>query len=351
MQHNFNIFLAQMYSVEEAIFLQHIYHWYLYNKTNNKNYFDNRYWTYNSVNAFAEQFVYLSEKQIRNILLKLETKGLIITGNYNKISYDRTKWYSITQNGLEILENLGIHKEQEIKSKVNSKKEKPNLPNENIHFTKQSNGTTEKGEPIPYLNTDLKQIETFKEIKNSYKNDIFDEKNNQLMILNNSIIAKQNDFITQYPEVIDLYDLSLIETFDENKYTIKEFILSEDFQLIKKEYRMIKKDLPAPKPKNKDNLIKWYLEMGKVQVAENIYMYPYQAILLKLIYNHKYLAKKISEFDAYFGRDNKFKEFTDHYTNIKKWLDFEVEKAVNKIGISQTERYYYLNWGVGNELN
>ena len=160
MQHNFNIFLAQMYSVEEAIFLQNIYYWYLHNKRNNKNFYDNRYWTYNSVSAFSKEFVYLSEKQIRNIILKLETKGLIVTGNYNKISYDRTKWYSITEIGLEILENLGIHKEQEIKSKAISKKEKTNLPNENFHFTKQSNGITEKGLPIPSLNTDLKQIET-----------------------------------------------------------------------------------------------------------------------------------------------------------------------------------------------
>jgi DNA-binding PadR family transcriptional regulator len=149
-----------MYSVEEAIFLQNIYYWYLHNKRNNKNFYDNRYWTYNSVSAFSKEFVYLSEKQIRNIILKLETKGLIVTGNYNKISYDRTKWYSITEIGLEILENLGIHKEQEIKSKAISKKEKTNLPNENFHFTKQSNGITEKGLPIPSLNTDLKQIET-----------------------------------------------------------------------------------------------------------------------------------------------------------------------------------------------
>lgn len=82
-----------MHSVEEAIFLQNIYYWYLHNKRNEKNFYDNRYWTYNSVTAFAKEFVYLSEKQIRNVLTKLETKGLIITGNYNKIAYDRIKAY------------------------------------------------------------------------------------------------------------------------------------------------------------------------------------------------------------------------------------------------------------------
>ena len=347
MQHNFNIFLAQMYSVDEAIFLQHIYHWYLYNKSNNKNFYDSRYWTYNSISAFAEQFIYLSEKQIRNILLKLENKSLIVTGNYNKISYDRTKWYSITEKGLEILENLGIHKEQEIKSKATTKKENTILPNENIHFTKQSNGTTEKGEPIPYLNTDLKQIETIKELKNSYKNEIFDEKNNQLSIINNSIIAKQNDFVNQYPEVVDLLDFNLAEVFEENKYTIDEFCKSKDFQLIKKEYRLIKRNLPAPKPKNRLTLIEWYKSLGKVQVADNLYMYPYEAIVLKLVFNHKYLAKMINQYDnTYFARDSKFKEYTDHYSNIVGWLKTDIEKNILKQGNNQFDRYYYYNWGV-----
>ena len=347
MHHSFNVFLAQKYSVDEAIFLEHIYYWYLHNKSNNKNFFDNRFWTYNSISAFAEQFIYLSEKQIRNILLKLETKGLIITGNYNKISYDRTKWYSITEIGLNILEDLGIHKEYEKKSKAISKKEISILPNENIHFTEQANGITGKGEPIPLLNSDLKQIENIKEIKNSYKNDIFDEKNNQLMIIDNSIISKQNDFVNQYPEVIDLLDVSLTQVFKENKYTIDEFCKSKEFELIKKEYRTLKRNLPAPKPKNRETLINWYLTLGKVQVADNLYMYPYQAIILKLVFNHKYLSKMINHYDTtYFARDNKFKEFTDHYANIVSWLKSDIEKNILKQGNNQFDRYYYYNWGV-----
>jgi hypothetical protein len=189
-----------------------------------------------------------------------------------------------------------------------------------------------------------------KELKNSCKIEISQEKelqNNELMIFDNSIISKQNDFVNQYPEVIDLLDVSMIEIFNENKYTIDEFCKSKDFELIKKEYRLIKRNLPAPKPKNRLTLIEWYKSMGKVQVADNLYMYPYQAIILKLVFNHKYLAKMISHYDnTYFARDSKFKEYTDHYSNIVGWMKTDIERNILKQGNNQFDRYYYYNWGV-----
>jgi hypothetical protein len=181
---------------------------------------------------------------------------------------------------------------------------------------------------------------------------VLDNKNNscKIQILQEqelNIISKQNDFITQYPEVIDLLDVSMIEVFNENKYTIDEFCKSKDFELIKKEYRMVKRNLPAPKPKNRETLTNWYLSLGKVQVADNLYMYPYQAIILKLVFNHKYLAKMINHYDStWFSRDNKFKEFTDHYANIVSWLKTDIEKNILKQGNNQFDRYYYYNWGV-----
>jgi cyclopropane fatty-acyl-phospholipid synthase-like methyltransferase len=139
----------------------------------------------------------------------------------------------------------------------------------------------------------------------------------------------------------------MIEVFNENKYTIDEFCKSKDFELIKKEYRMVKRNLPAPKPKNRETLTNWYLSLGKVQVADNLYMYPYQAIILKLVFNHKYLAKMINHYDStWFSRDNKFKEFTDHYANIVSWLKTDIEKNILKQGNNQFDRYYYYNWGV-----
>lgn len=226
-----------------------------------------------------------------------------------------------------------------------------NIENTSNAETKQQDvtkGHNNDSQNVSYITNTTELItNTNKEIKNSYKNEIFDEKNNQLSIINNSIIAKQNDFVNQYPEVVELTDFTLAEVFEENKYTIDEFCKSKDFELIKKEYRMIKRNLPAPKPKNRQTLIEWYKSLGKVQVADNLYMYPYQAIILKLVFNHKYLAKMINHYDnTYFARDSKFKEYTDHYSNIVGWLKTDIEKNILKQGNNQFDRYYYYNWGV-----
>ena len=44
-------------------------------------------------------FPYLSKRKIEVALNDLKEKGLIITGNYNKVAYDRTTWYALTDYG------------------------------------------------------------------------------------------------------------------------------------------------------------------------------------------------------------------------------------------------------------
>ncbi|MEJ6746403.1 MAG: hypothetical protein QNK98_06555 [Yoonia sp.] len=56
---------------------------------------EERYWTYNSISAFAELFPYLTEKHIRTALEKLVKSGLILKGNFSDDRYDRTCWYAL----------------------------------------------------------------------------------------------------------------------------------------------------------------------------------------------------------------------------------------------------------------
>lgn len=128
MEHSFDIDLANEIGIEEAIIFKHICYWIQKNEANEKNQFDGDTWTYNSVKAFNEIFFYMTEKKIRNALAKLEEFGLIKTGNYNKIQFDRTKWYALTEKGKSIFQNRKIH-----------------LP-------EKENGNTQKGEPIPNIN-------------------------------------------------------------------------------------------------------------------------------------------------------------------------------------------------------
>ncbi len=131
MEHSFNVEIAKEYGIVEAILLKHIYYWILKNKANNKYFYDDNYWTYNSTKAFAELFPYLSKRQIEYSLKKLIDKGLIVKGNYNKVTYDRTSWYAITKLGYSILQNC------------------------KIEMTNLSNRNDENVKPIPNINTNI----------------------------------------------------------------------------------------------------------------------------------------------------------------------------------------------------
>lgn len=132
MQHSFEVHIAEKYGVHSAIILNNLHFWIAKNKANNKNYFDGNYWTYNSKKAFSELFPYMTERQIEYALKKLIDDGLVITGNYNKLAYDRTLWYAITKKGYSILQNCET------------------IPqNCEMEETKLLNGENEIVEPIP----------------------------------------------------------------------------------------------------------------------------------------------------------------------------------------------------------
>lgn len=104
MQHTFDIDFATEYGMVEAVLFSHLEYWIKKNEANNKNFFDGRYWTYNSIKAWCKMFPYLSDNKIRNALKHLEAEGLVLTGNYNKSAYDRTLWYAFTDKAISILQ-------------------------------------------------------------------------------------------------------------------------------------------------------------------------------------------------------------------------------------------------------
>lgn len=105
MMHCFDKDIARKYGTNSAILLENIRYWIEYNKANRQNFHDGYYWTYNSVKSYSELFPYMSSRQISTSLAKLVKDGIIITGNYNDIPYDRTTWYAITEKGYNLIEN------------------------------------------------------------------------------------------------------------------------------------------------------------------------------------------------------------------------------------------------------
>ena len=100
--------VALRYGLEEAIFLDSLMFWYKENKANDRNYRDDRWWTYNSVGALSQMFPWWSAKQIRRITENCREKGAVLTENYNEDQKDRTLWYTPSD---ELLELYGMSEE------------------------------------------------------------------------------------------------------------------------------------------------------------------------------------------------------------------------------------------------
>lgn len=133
MEHSFDIEIARRYGIPAAVLLKNIHFWIEKNRANEQNFYDGNYWTYNSKKAFSELFPYMTARQIDYAMQKLIDEGLVVTGNYNKVAYDRTLWYAITKKGYSILQNC------------------------EMDSTNTGNGTPEIVEPIPDVNQDKKQ--------------------------------------------------------------------------------------------------------------------------------------------------------------------------------------------------
>lgn len=109
MAHQFEVDIAVEYGVNAAVLFQNISFWCAKNKANGHNYFDGRYWTYNSRRAFTELFPYLSERQIKTAIDKLVDDDMLVTGCYNKDPRDRSLWYAVTEKGWCKVQNRIVH--------------------------------------------------------------------------------------------------------------------------------------------------------------------------------------------------------------------------------------------------
>lgn len=85
-------------SVDKAIILQQLNYW----VKKSKNYHDGRPWVYNSMDSWAKQFPWIKSKTtIKKHFKDLKKLGLVLTGNFNQYSFDRTTWYTIDYEAFE----------------------------------------------------------------------------------------------------------------------------------------------------------------------------------------------------------------------------------------------------------
>lgn len=179
MEYGFNVEIAQKLGVNEAIIIRNFQYWLGKNKANNANFYEGRFWTYNSIAAFCKIFPFWTERQIRNILKNLTDNSILIKGNFNKNPYDKTIWYSIDEEILNKL--LSEHEDadelqkysEQIQNNLKST-ETVDLTNSSYRFDKSGTSICQNGhidltnrahrcdqnvKPIPCENTDSNPCE------------------------------------------------------------------------------------------------------------------------------------------------------------------------------------------------
>jgi len=144
MIHSFDIDIAKEHGIDRAVIIHNLAFWHKTNQANERNYFDGKYWTFNSSKAFHEIFPYFSQSKIKRILGDLEDNHTIVSGVYNKHKFDRTKWYAIIDES--VLSKYDIH-----------------------HCLKMDNATSGSGPTIPDSKPDSKPdtLDLFPELDQS----------------------------------------------------------------------------------------------------------------------------------------------------------------------------------------
>lgn len=132
MDYQFNGDIAMIYGVSEAVLIHNFYWWIAKNEANGRHYYDGHNWTYNTTKALSKLLPFFTPKQIRRMIENLKSKGALYVGNYNKKPFDRTQWYAISEEIMEIY-----------------KKGKCFCPNGQLEVTKRANGSAQMGTPIP----------------------------------------------------------------------------------------------------------------------------------------------------------------------------------------------------------
>ncbi|MFA7084683.1 MAG: hypothetical protein WC141_09130 [Arcobacteraceae bacterium] len=166
MNYNFNVEIATKIGVDESIMLNNFVYWLAKNKANNKNFFDGNFWTFNSVRAYCELFPFWKESQIKRILKSLIYQNVLVVGNYNQNAYDRTNWYSLSNEYIHL-----------------------------IDWTISTNGKAENSQPIPINKT----INKTKNISIDIVSSFFDE--NRDIKKDDKSIKIMSDFVTYRKQI------------------------------------------------------------------------------------------------------------------------------------------------------
>lgn len=94
--------LAKQIGLNEAIVLQQVHYW--LSKSDKVQ--DGHKWVYNSYEDWHKQFPFWGIATVKRAFTSLEKQGYLISANYNKAGFDKTKWYRIDYEKLAETESV-----------------------------------------------------------------------------------------------------------------------------------------------------------------------------------------------------------------------------------------------------
>lgn len=158
--------MAILYGPDCATFINHLQYRIGENRSEDNNFHDGRYWTFNSTISLIENFYpYWSQDQMDRIIKKLVDAGVILIGNYNKMPGDRTRWYAFVDED-QFLEpksvNRGNHPYRE-NAECSVEPKNKDLSTQTVnqhHSAKTRDPFRENHPPIPLINSNKKERES-----------------------------------------------------------------------------------------------------------------------------------------------------------------------------------------------
>lgn len=174
MNHSFDVTIAEQYDVDVAIFLNCIAFWIQQNIATKKNFHDGRYWTYNSAEAWKLLFPYWSTDKIDRLIKKCLQEDLMIQGNYNKSTYDRTRWLALSDKAAKLLnitipQNCGI--DSALARNLNRESAEP-IPDNKPYIKPDKRESAKRASQVP---TDFKPTEQHEQLAKEVGISITDE--------------------------------------------------------------------------------------------------------------------------------------------------------------------------------